>query len=121
MNTSSIFTPTWKARSAGLALALAVLISSSGLVADSASARRASSALRVETFSNLTGITIGSNTQTAPSTITVSGLKAPIADVDVSLNILTHPTASDLDILLVGPSVQKALIMSDTGDDALND
>lgn len=121
MNTSSIFTPTWKARSAGLALALAVLISSSGLVADSASARRASSALRVETFSNLTGITIGSNTQTAPSTITVSGLKAPIADVDVSLNILTHPTASDLDILLVGPSVQKALIMSDTGDDASND
>jgi VCBS repeat-containing protein len=121
MNTRSTFSYSWKARGAGLALALAVLGSSCGLVADSVSARRDSSALKVDSFSNLTGITIASNTQAAPSTITVSGLNAPIADVDVSLSILTHPTASDLDILLVGPGGQKALIMSDTGDDAQND
>jgi subtilisin-like proprotein convertase family protein len=121
MTTRTTSSSSWKARGAGALLALAVLGSSCGLVADSVSARRASSALKVDTFNSLTGITIASNTQAQPSTITVSGLKAPIADVDVSLNSLTHPTASDLDILLVGPNGQKALIMSDTGDDAQND
>jgi VCBS repeat-containing protein len=121
MYTRSPFSSSWKARGVGLALALAVVGSSCGLVADSVSARRANSALKVDSFSNLTGITIASNTQAGPSTITVSGLNAPIADVDVSLHSLTHPTASDLDILLVGPGGQKALIMSDTGDDAQND
>ncbi len=121
MTLSSTTPPSWKARSASLALAVLVLGSSCGFVAESVSARRTSSALKVDSFSNLTGITIASNTQAAPSTITVSDLKAPIADVDVSLHSLTHPTASDLDILLVGPNGQKALIMSDTGDDAQND
>ncbi|MDQ2653674.1 MAG: Ig-like domain-containing protein [Chloroflexota bacterium] len=121
MNTRSTFSSSWKARGAGLALALAVLGSSCGLMADSVSARRVSSELKVDSFSSPTGITIASNTQAGPSTITVSGLNAPIADVDVSLSSLTHPTTADLDILLVGPGGQKALIMSDIGDDAQND
>ena len=123
MNTSfhTTGTGTWKARSLGLAMALAVAAGSSGLMADAVSARRNASALKVDSFSNTTAITIASNTQAAPSTITVSGLKAPIADVDVSLNSLSHPTASDLDIMLVGPNGQKTMLMSDTGNEVLND
>lgn len=123
MNTphSPVGAISWKARSLGLAMVLAVLAGSSGLMADAVSARRNRSALNIETFSNLTGIAIASNTQAAPSTITVSGLTALVADVDVSLHSLTHPTASDLDIMLVGPNGQKAIIMSDTGDEAQND
>jgi len=121
MNTRSTSSTSWKARSAVLALTLAVLGSSCGFVADSVSARRTSSALKVDTFNSLAGVNIASNTQAGPSTITVSGLNAPIADVDVTLSTLTHPTASDLDILLVGPNGQKVMIMSDTGDEALND
>ena len=111
----------WKAHGLGVAMALAVLAGSCGRLPDAVSARRANNALKIESFSNFAGIAIASNTQAGPSTITVSGLTAPIADVDVSLHSLTHPTASDLDILLVGPGGQKALIMSDTGDDAAND
>ena len=78
-------------------------------------------ALKVEAFANVTPIAIASNAQAAPSTITVSGFETNIADVNVSLNLLTHPQASDLDILLVGPGGQRALIMSDAGDEAAND
>lgn len=102
-------------------MALAVLAGSSGLMADAVAARRNSSALRIETFTNQAGIAIPSNGQAAPSTINVSGLRAPVADVDISLNLLTHPTASDLDIMLVGPNGQMALVMSDVGFAAAND
>lgn len=102
-------------------MALAVLGSSCGPVADSVSARRANSALKADVFNSQAGITIGSNTQAPPSTITVSGLKAPIADVDVSLNVLTFPTTGGMDVLLVGPGGQKALILSDTGRVAASD
>jgi VCBS repeat-containing protein len=111
----------WKARSLGMAMALAVLAGSSGMMADAVSARRNSSALKIETFVSQAGIAIPSNSQATPSTINVSGLRAPVADVDISLNQLTHPTATDLDIMLVGPSGQTALIMSDVGFGAGND
>ena len=48
-------------------------------------------ALKVEAFSNATPIAIASNAQAAPSTITVSGFETNIADVNVTLNRLTHP------------------------------
>lgn len=102
-------------------MALAILGGSSGLVADPVAARRTSSALKIDTFSNQAAIAIPNNAQALPSTITVSGLKAPVADVDISLNLLTHPAATDLDIMLVGPTGQKALIMSDVGFAAAND
>jgi subtilisin-like proprotein convertase family protein len=78
-------------------------------------------ALKVESFANATPIAIASNAQVAPSTITVSGFETNIADVNVSLNGLTHPAASDLDILLVGPGGQTALLMSDGGGAAAKD
>jgi len=78
-------------------------------------------ALKIETFSNTTPIAIASNAQTAPSAITVSGFETKIADVNVSLSVLTHPTASDLDILLVGPGGQTVLLMSEAAGPAAND
>jgi uncharacterized repeat protein (TIGR01451 family) len=52
-----------------------------------------------------------------PSTIFVSGLTASVFHVRVTLNNLSHSFADDLDILLVGPGGQTALLMSDCGGD----
>jgi subtilisin-like proprotein convertase family protein len=75
----------------------------------------------IQIFSNSTPIAITSNSQTGPSTIAVSGFETPLADINVSLNTLTHPTASDLDVLLVGPGGQRALLMSEAGNAADSD
>jgi subtilisin-like proprotein convertase family protein len=48
-----------------------------------------------------------------PSTRTVSGLNGLITDVDVTLPRIFHERLSDLDLLLVGPTGQKTLLMSD--------
>ena len=50
-----------------------------------------------------------------PSTITVSGLGGTITHVQVKLNGVTHSFPDDIDILLVGPGGQNAIIMSDVG------
>jgi hypothetical protein len=50
-----------------------------------------------------------------PSVISVSGLQGVVSDVTVQLRGLTHTWPGDLDILLVGPTKRKALIMSDVG------
>ena len=50
-----------------------------------------------------------------PSTITVTGVSSPVSKVTVTLRNLTHSFVSDLDILLVGPGGQKAMLMSDAG------
>lgn len=80
-----------------------------------------STALKIESFSNAAPIAIPTNTQTAPSAITVSGFETNIADVEVTLSALTHPTTQSLDFLLVGPDGQRVLLMSDAGDEAAND
>ena len=78
----------------------------------------------VFTFSNSATITIpGSGTGSAlgapanpyPSTIAVSGLTGPLLDVNVSLFGLSHEFPGDIGILLVGPTGEKALILSDAG------
>lgn len=51
-----------------------------------------------------------------PSTINVSGLLGTVTRVRVILNGLTHTYPDDLDLLLVGPNGQSALLMSDAGD-----
>src|SRR4051794_24422317 len=69
------------------------------------------------TFSNNNGITTsasaGSNPY--PSTISVSGLSGTISNVNVRLKGFTHNSADGLDLLLVGPTGQKFIFMSDAG------
>jgi subtilisin-like proprotein convertase family protein len=110
------------ARASRVTLVAGLLIGAGGLgVTGTASAKGDVHAEEIQVFSNTTAIAIPSNAQASPSAIAVSGFETPVADVNVSLNSLTHATASDLDILLVGPGGQRALIMSEAGDDAAND
>jgi subtilisin-like proprotein convertase family protein len=71
-------------------------------------------------FCNSAAITIntGSLPSTAtpyPSTINVSGLTGTITKVTVTLNNYTHPFPDDVDVLLVSPTGESAIIMSDAG------
>ncbi|MGQ9550480.1 MAG: hypothetical protein ACUVWS_17840, partial [Roseiflexus sp.] len=50
-----------------------------------------------------------------PSTIEVSGVSGSIVSVVVRLNGLSHTFPDDLDIVLVGPSGQAVMLMSDVG------
>jgi subtilisin-like proprotein convertase family protein len=50
-----------------------------------------------------------------PSTIVVPSTAGTITKVTVTIYDLTHERQNDLDILLVGPSGQKVLLMSDVG------
>jgi subtilisin-like proprotein convertase family protein len=50
-----------------------------------------------------------------PATINVSGLTGTVQHVAVRLNSLTHTFPADLDVLLVGPGGQAAMVMSDIG------
>lgn len=113
---------TVKPRMTALLLVAALLMGALGAGSEGAiAARNRHGAKKLQSFSNGTAIAIPSNAMSIPTSIAVSGFDTPIADVDVSLNILTHPAASDLDILLVGPGGQMALIMSDGGGPAAND
>src|SRR3712207_1570086 len=51
-----------------------------------------------------------------PATKSVSGITRTITDVRAALT-LTHSFPDDLDVLLVGPTGQKTLLMSDAGGD----
>jgi subtilisin-like proprotein convertase family protein len=52
----------------------------------------------------------------APSTVTVSSASAaPITSVEVTLYNVYHSSLDDIDILLVGPTGEKTLLMSDAG------
>jgi subtilisin-like proprotein convertase family protein len=50
-----------------------------------------------------------------PSPVTFSGLVGTVVDVDVELHGVQHQFFDDLDVMLVGPGGQRALIMSDAG------
>jgi len=68
-------------------------------------------------FTNSTPITIpdsGASTP-YPSTITVNGLSGTLTNVSVTIFGFGHTCPNDVDILLVGPSGDKAMIMSDVG------
>jgi len=58
------------------------------------------------------GITSGKGTD-YPSTVTVSGLTGNISHISVTLTNLKHTRPDDYDILLVGPTGQGVMIMSD--------
>lgn len=49
------------------------------------------------------------------STIPVEGMVGAITDVNVTLSGVTHDNPDDLDILLVGPSGKRILLLSDAG------
>jgi len=53
-----------------------------------------------------------------PSTITVSGMSGVITDVNVVFDHFSHNRPDDVDLLLVGPSGEDAIFMSDVGGDA---
>src|SRR5438093_1660609 len=50
-----------------------------------------------------------------PSTLSVSGLLGQIGKVTVTLSNLSHTYPDDLDILLVGPTSNSVMLMSDAG------
>ena len=52
---------------------------------------------------------------TYPSAITVSGLQGRVSKVKVKLSGLSHGFPDDLDVLLVSPSGQSVILMSDVG------
>ena len=68
-----------------------------------------------QTFSNTASITIpdvGAGSP-YPSSITVSGVAGTVSKVTVALNGLNHTFPSDVDMLLVGPTGQKFVLLSD--------
>ncbi len=68
-------------------------------------------------FANTTNITIRDGTSASfyPSSITVSGMDGTVSKVAVQLNNLSHSQASDMDILLVGPTGARLVLFSDAG------
>jgi subtilisin-like proprotein convertase family protein len=52
-----------------------------------------------------------------PAPISVSGLVGSVTDVDVTLHGLQHTYPDDLDMLVIGPGGQRALVMADMGGD----
>jgi uncharacterized repeat protein (TIGR01451 family) len=68
-------------------------------------------------FTNNTAIVIPDHGSALPypSTISVSGLTGLVGKVSVSLKGVTHGFPDDIDIILVSPSGQKVVLMSDTG------
>ena len=69
------------------------------------------------TFTNTSPITINDfgNASPYPAAITISGLNAPILDINVVINGLSHTFPSDIGILLVGPGGQKVVLMDFVG------
>jgi len=68
-------------------------------------------------FANLAAITIPAIGVASPyaSKITVAGQPASPSKVTVTLRGVTHTYPDDIDVLLVGPTGQKLILMSDTG------
>jgi VCBS repeat-containing protein len=113
----------WKQQLGALALVTGLLVGSLGTTALGVDAARPPiSSKKFQPFSNGTRIAITDNTTTS-STIAVSGFETEIVDVNVSLNTISHTQPSDVDVLLVGPQGQTALIMSDvaSASNAAND
>jgi subtilisin-like proprotein convertase family protein len=57
----------------------------------------------------------GGPAETYPSQIVVAGVNGTIVKVTASIHGLSHSYPADVDILLVGPSGQKLVLMSDAG------
>src|SRR5689334_7571922 len=106
---------------AGLVLGLVAsgvspLIEGHGVEAKKRASRAAAAgdvgAEAIQSFANSETVSLGPADTTA---IEVSGFETPLADVDVTLHNLTQSEINGLDILLVGPGGQTAVIFSDVG------
>ncbi|MFN0280098.1 MAG: S8 family serine peptidase [Pyrinomonadaceae bacterium] len=69
-------------------------------------------------FSNTGFIAINDSSPASPypSNIVVSGVTGSVAKVTIDLTGINHTYPDDIDIMLVGPAGQNAMIMSDAGD-----
>jgi subtilisin-like proprotein convertase family protein len=74
-------------------------------------------AITTTTFTNSAPITINDNAVASPypSTINVSGFGGTTSNVTVTLKGFTHTFPDDVDVLLVSPTGQKYIMMSDVG------
>lgn len=100
----------------GLANVTLTVTDEQGLSASTTFAVRVLPSLNPQ-FANPAKITIRDN-QTAdvyPSKLTVSGVSGNVARISVTLAEVNHVFPSDVDVLLVGPGGQKAIILSDAG------
>jgi Ca2+-binding RTX toxin-like protein len=72
------------------------------------------------TFTNSDPISIDDEsiggTNPYPSSISVSGLSGNISNLKVTLNNVSHTWIGDVDLLLVGPTGSKSILMSDIGE-----
>jgi subtilisin-like proprotein convertase family protein len=75
-----------------------------------------------KTFSGAVGATGGAITLNAfgaatpyPSTVNIAGFAGTVGKVTVNFNDIDHTFPDDVDILLVGPGGQSAILMSDAG------
>ena len=77
-----------------------------------------SSAADPVVFTSSGPITIndGGNATPYPAALTVSGLTAPITDVNVTLTGLSQDCVNELQVLVVGPGGQQTLLMNDVSD-----
>jgi subtilisin-like proprotein convertase family protein len=75
------------------------------------------SAVGTFSFTNAAFVTIPSVGHAAPypSVINVSGMAGTISSITATLRGFTHTWPADVDVLLVGPTGQKAMIFSDVG------
>jgi subtilisin-like proprotein convertase family protein len=66
-------------------------------------------------FSNTFPLPIAETGTTGGSTIEVSGFETSLADVNITLHNLSHARSDDIDVLLIGPQGQTAVLVSDIG------
>ena len=87
------------------------------IVNDPVRAQGTSEGEAIYEFSNTTPIIIpnGGVANPYPSTINVANAPIQIAKITVTLNSITHAVPQDIDVMLVGPQGQTAVIMSDAG------
>lgn len=105
---------TWKTRVTLLAIAAGLMLGGVSLGETGVdAARKRGSTRKQQEFSNRAAITITDNQTSPPSSIQVSGFTAPVTEVMVSFHLLSHTQPADMDILLVGPGGQTAMLISD--------